>query len=364
MSADSEVFFLPLLLQQSNCAVMCISLLSIPMRFTALLLLCSFGSYTHALSNLLSRDNFLLSGVLGAVGTRIFSGTTRSTSTVILPLLFLLKGGCLALPIVLDEAFRYYAIVDTGSPFLTAPDTALDYSKDASRQYPVTEEQYGESIGGMQWRRSHVRVGDTTTSISNNMLLGVPPSNVLADTGGIFCGLMPQDDARPTVLQQWGYASFVLDYRERQLLLSKSNLFSEDDPTTLPIYDLTRYGPNLHHFAIECHGVTLQTPKGEIQLDALERPVVVVLDSGLTGCIFSDSWLEDLPVSVNDIQGAQLQVGSTTLTSRSEYWHLSCFRLPWFTSEDHHPHIIAAGATFLNDMKLTVDSRTRRLQLS
>ena len=176
---------------------------------------------------------------------------------------------------------------------------------------------------------------------------------------------MAEDDDRPTVLQQWGYPSFSLDYKERELLLSQRVLLSEmDDKSILPIYDLTRFGPNLHHFAIECQQVTLKTPRGHVQLKGLKRPVVVVLDSGLTGCIFSDSWLEeDLPIEIGDIQGAQLQVGLTTLTSRPEYWYASCFRLPWFTSEDDHPHIIAAGATFLNGMKLTVDSQTKRLQL-
>jgi hypothetical protein len=176
---------------------------------------------------------------------------------------------------------------------------------------------------------------------------------------------MAEDDDRPTVLQQWGYPSFSLDYKERELFLSQSALLPEkDDKSVLPIYDLTRFGPNLHHFAVECQQVTLQTPRGLVQLKGLKRPVVVVLDSGLTGCIFSDSWLEEnLPIEISDIEGVQLQVGSTTLTSKPEHWYASCFRFTWFTSEDDHPHIIAAGATFLNGMKLTVDSQTKRLQL-
>lgn len=325
--------------------------------------------------NILTRGGFLRSsfftaagsGAGGAVGVSVGAGGAIDPgpipSQVVLPLLFLPHGGCLALSVVLDDAFRYYAIVDTGSPFLTAPSDALEFSRDASRQYPVTNEQYGEAIGGMQWRRSRiVRAGNTRLSTSN-MVLGVPPSNVLDDTGGIFCGLMVQDDSRPTVLQQWGYPSFSLDYRQRELLLSQGNLLSVDDSDSLPIFDLTSYGPNLHHFAVECDQVTLQTPKGEIRLENLKRPVVVVLDSGLTGCIFSDSWLEELPVPLAEIKGAKLQLGSTLLTSRPEHWYLSCFRLPWFASEDRHPHIIAAGATFLNDMKLTVDTRSKRLQL-
>jgi hypothetical protein len=321
--------------------------------------------------NILSRDHFIRSSLLGAVGITVFPAN-RSTAAaqvtlpqVTLPLLFLPKGGCLALSVVLDDAFRYYAIVDTGSPFLTAPSDALDYSKDASRQFPMSNEQYGETVGGMQWRRSHVvRAGSAGGLSVSNMVLGVSPANVIDDTGGIFCGLMVQDDARPTVLQQLGYSSFALDYRAQQLLLSQDELLHGNDlSTSLPIFDLTPFGPNLHHFAVSCQQVTLQTSKGVIRLDNLKRPVVVVLDSGLTGCIFSDSWLEDLPVRLDDIEGARLQVGSTILTSHPEHWRLSCYRFPWFVSEEHHPHIIAAGATFLNGMKLTVDSRTKRLLL-
>jgi hypothetical protein len=334
--------------------------------FLSVALAVSFSSKVHSLNNL-SRDNFLRSAVFTAVGVGArFSNGTRPSDPpqVTLPLLFLPKGGCLALSIVLNDAFRYYAIVDTGSPFLTAPGPALAYSVDASRQYPVTDEQYGEATGAMQWRRSRVRTGNILPGC--NMVLGVPPSNVLADTGGIFCGLMTQDDAHPSVLQQWGYPSFSLDYKEKQLLLSQSTLLpGDDDTSTLPIYDLTPFGPNLHHFAVECQQVTLETPRGQLRLDALKRPVVVVLDSGLTGCIFSDSWLEDLPtgIEIDDIAGAHLQLGSTTLISRPDHWYLSCFRLPWFTSEDRHPHIIAAGATFLLGSKLTVDSQTKRLGL-
>jgi hypothetical protein len=334
--------------------------------FAEIVITVTFSSRVHALNNL-SRDQFLRSAVFSAVGSKFTgvsgSGDLPAPSQVTLPLLFLPIGGCLALSIVLDNSFRYYAIVDTGSPFLTAPDSALDYSVDASEQYPMTNEQYGQTIGGMQWRESRLSSGTSGLAISN-MLLGVPPSNVIAETGGIFCGLVVQDDARPTVLQQWGYPSFSLDYKERELLLSQSALLPEkDDKNIFPIYDLTRFGPNLHHFAVECQQVTLQTPRGQVQLKGLKRPVVVVLDSGLTGCIFSDSWLEDLPIEIGDIQGAQLQVGSTTLTSKPEHWYASCFRLPWFTSEADHPHIIAAGATFLNGMKLTVDSQSKRLQL-
>jgi hypothetical protein len=56
---------------------------------------------------------------------------------------------------------------------------------------------------------------------------------------------------------------------------------------SITIYDLTRFGPNLHHFAVESvNKLRYKTPRGQIQLKGLKRPVVVVLDSELTVYIF------------------------------------------------------------------------------
>jgi len=311
------------------------------------LILTLIARLAHAL--VLSRSRFLettfsAASLLG----------TKDAPTV--PLVFLPIAGCLAVKIVLQDAYRYYAVADTGSPFLTAPIEAADLSR--RTQYSITNEQYGESVGGMEWRKSRV----TLNTMQKNMVFGLVPSNIVQDTGGLFCGLMQQDDARPTVLQQLGYNSFVLDYANRLLHLSKRDLL-QDNSYSLRMYDLSPYGPNLHHYSVECQSVVLQTGDGPILISKLQRPIVVVIDSGLTGCILSDSWVEELPVAVHDIKGASLRLDSVTLTSKPEYWTLSCFRLPWFTSEDNHPHIIAAGATFLSGTRLTVDAKTRRLQL-
>jgi hypothetical protein len=234
----------------------------------------------------------------------------------------------------------------------------------------MTDEQYGETIGGMQWRSSRIAFASTATSNDKKIVFGVPPSNVRDDTGGLFLGLMSEDDARPTVLEQLGYKSFCLNWSTSQprltLARTTDDLLLQPNVGWLSSYDLSPYGPNLHHYAIQCQSVTLKTPTGNVVLSKLMRPVVVVLDSGLTGCVFSDSWKqEDLPVPLETIQGAQLQLdgGETTLTSHDKYWYLSCFRLPWFTSEEYHPHIIAAGATFLTGSELTVDTKRRRLAI-
>jgi hypothetical protein len=279
--------------------------------------------------------------------------------TLEIPLIFLPTAGCLAMSIVLRDSFRFYAVIDTGSPFLTAPEGAMEFSHSLARMYPATEEQYGESKGEMLWRHCRTRIRGLETPL----VFGVPQNNVLEETGGIFAGMILQDDSRPTFLKQLGYSSFVLDYATRHLQLSRQSLLL-NDPNAMIMYDLAPFGPNLHHYALECQAVTLYTGKEKIDIsNRLSRPVVVVIDSGLTGCVFSDSWKEDLPCKVKEVRGAELQLGSQTLQSKPEYWYLSCFRLPWFLSEENHPHIIAAGATFLNGATIVVDSNTRRLRV-
>ena len=379
---------------------------------------------------------------------------SATAAVLSIPLIFLPRAGCLALCIRLENSeaqndkttinasmdtspnvLEYYAVVDTGSPFLTAPRRALEYSQDASQLYPSTAEQYGESIGDMEWRESNVGVfqqleqdnrnhkssnrartrnkGTTGSANSRSMILGVPPEAVLQDTGGIFCGLLAQDDARPTFLQQLGLSSFVLDWEKQCLLLGDDVDMDKDTPASvsalmdnsrapsktqaLPLYNLSPYGPNLHHYAVLCSSVTFQFASNNGDNDEhsnnnggsqtfrtgvnLQRPVVVVLDSGLTGCILSDSWLTEetffSPDELPTLQGAVIELEGdkespplpsssavVTLSSQPAYWYLSCFRLPWFTSEDDHPHVIAAGTTFLNGCRMPVDTKMGRVSLT
>jgi hypothetical protein len=45
----------------------------------------------------------------------------------------------------------------------------------------MTEAQYGQTDGDMQWRQSRLSSGTSGLAIPN-MLLGVPPSNVIEDS--------------------------------------------------------------------------------------------------------------------------------------------------------------------------------------
>ncbi|CAB9530292.1 unknown protein (Partial), partial [Seminavis robusta] len=307
-----------------------------------------------------SRQHFLL-----ASSAPWFPSITRSTTgTIELPLIFLPNGGCLAVKISFNDRNNerrllvYSAIVDTGSPFLTAPSATERYSRDASRRYPPTQEQYGEAVGSMQWR-SASNVEFPTQDFEHPLLMdktifGIPNANVVDDTGGIFCGLILQDDKRPTVLHQWGYSSFILDYSNKILTLSQQNVIDQHDGEALQLFDFAPYGENIHHYGVLCPSFALvmsstaNQKEREMTVSILQRPVVAVIDSGLTGCVFSDSLQNELLSSgklqsLDDVSGLSVtlpqQSGTPlTLSSNQQYWFLTSFKLPWFQDDDRHPH--------------------------
>mmetsp|Transcript_8257 Transcript_8257/g.10812 ORF Transcript_8257/g.10812 Transcript_8257/m.10812 type:complete len:387 (-) Transcript_8257:274-1434(-) len=293
-----------------------------------------------------------------------------------IPLQFLPRAGCLAVPVTLrddhkNDFMRYLAVVDTGSPFLTAPPSQSIFAiTKPSKKYPNTSEQYGSTVGEeIQWRISkRVQVGYNGNLLSKtNLVLAVAPRELVDATGGIFMGLIAKDDHRPALLEQFGVRSFRLDYQQRVLHLSTKALLAGTSGISVDMFDLSQYGSNLYHYAVDCKELVMFTNKGKIKMVPadLSRKVVVVVDTGLSGCILSDSWLQDdaLPCDIEDVVGMDLGLGPIALRSQDSYWYLDCFRLPWFEDDTNHPHIIAAGATFLQDAIITVDSQEKRMAL-
>lgn len=366
-------------------------------------------SLSIANSNLASsRLEFLSSATSSTVLTSLtigyyyYSEKQDTAASLVLPLQFLPRAGCLAVRINVNDKtgmqrlFSYLAVIDTGSPFCTAPPTILPFSKDESQRYPPTLEQYGEAIGSMKWRSITNGVQILTDSyvkpldITGKMFVGIPDDNVVDDTGGIFLGLMLQDKYRPTVLNQWGYSSFVLDYRNQTLKLAgkKANMIlDKNDPNAMELFDLTPFGDNVHHYGVQCTCFSLQSSasKESFTVSSLNRPVIAVIDSGLTGCVFSDSLRDELmtimvknknkdyngnanfweqvagmTVSLSTISGKVL-----TLSSNPAYWSLSAFKLPWFYNDQTtHPHVIAVGATFLaSSTRISLDPLARRIKI-
>jgi len=53
-------------------------------------------------------------------------------------------------------------------------------------------------------------------------------------------------------------------------------------------------------------------------------------------------------LDLKDVIGDRLNLPKASLTSDSKYWVVSSFHLPWFDlQEKNHPHVIAAGNTFV-----------------
>ena len=280
------------------------------------------------------------------------------------PLRFLPRAGCLALKVRCDNNYSYHVVVDTGSPFLTAPDDQA-LKRQTRVTTKTTTEQYGQQVADLEWRQCWgvVWLGEAVRIPSAT--IGLVPSQLQEATGGLFCGLMSRDDHWPTVLEQSGYRSVVVDYAERRLEWHRGRILVDGDDRVLPLTDLNAYGPNLYHYAIQCESVVFRTRKGDrVHRDSWSRPVAVVIDTGLTGCILSDSWREDLD-DPEELTGATLSFGSTlTLDSDPTYWNASCFRLPWFPDDKNHPHILAAGGTFLQNRRIELDPGSKLLRIS
>ena len=310
---------------------------------------------------------------------------TQDDDDVVLPLRWLPIAGCLAVSVLVNDEFLYQAVVDTGSPFLTAPpEVSALLPRHKALKTTTTMEQYGETAAPMTWQQTRsVLVGGVQRI--GNCQLGLVTDQLRQDTGGLFCGLIAQDDVRRTFLQQTRRLAFTVNYKQRTLTLHRRRrapILSGND--VFDMYDLSPYGPNLHHYAVLVDTLTLQTKQGRhVTLSSsskgsTQRPIVVVIDTGLTGCIFSDSFLldgclDEHKVSLADIKGVRVELDNSAstaaaspflLTNDATYWNLACFRLPWFTDPHRHPHIVAAGATFLRYYCITVDARQRRIRLT
>jgi hypothetical protein len=154
------------------------------------------------------------------------------------------------------------------------------------------------------------------------------------------------------------------------IVFSSGSIISENDSGSFELFDLTLtpYGPDLSHYRILLCDDQLElflsddpqdkkkTRKRQISTSSLKRPVVAILDTGLTGCIFSDSLFEDLvdlgiismSSGASNLQGITVALptrksGSKIELSSSDdyYWRFSSFRLPWFDDEERHAHVIA-----------------------
>ena len=413
-----------------------------------------------------------------------------------------------------SDFFSYLAVVDTGSPFLTAPMNAFEKTEPLSRatkktkktkrdssdmndsESSVSYEQYGTTIGSVEWRKApyvtligngeveNIQNEPVIIQDQNDVVLGIPSAEVVEETGGIFLGLMTVDSARPTPLQQLGYDAFIMRFRENldekrgvvwaktdaidsesqaKLILwdgkygdatngkqpTTNSLIDRFDPSSMKLFDFTSYGPNIHHYGVLCDRFECRWD-GDDEIDlisfdcsfangtnscaptraampgiSLSRPLVAVFDTGLSGCIFSDTLWEEIqverlrrkqlqrPKSSLDVElsglnseaapppigcnvwlpttghhqaSSQAKFSSSPtsvvkLSSVAEYWRFQSFRLPWWydnheigendgTSQarsSNYPHVVVLGSTFWrnpNVLDLAVDTTSERAKIT
>jgi len=314
----------------------------------------------------------------------------------------------------------------------------------------------GTSISSLDWKVTPYLTlyqQDGTILEIPNVPLGVLQENANESP---YVGLIVNDDNRPTFLQQISLCrSFRINFQNDTLELflntkqqkrrrkssttsstttaNDKSRISTSDPYGLQLIDLKRYGRNLWHYAVSCTKLVFSTTTLNssstndsnlvVTQDSLDRKLCVVLDTGLTGRIFSDSLTNELAVKYpnvdwsmtkqpnnndnvstitdltvhlpyagsssntknkrniptsNSVFKKQLQQTSNNdsnnnnddemknliLKSRKEYFYISSFKLPWFDNDDTHPHIVAIGTTFwTNTNSLTIDLNSMRVKI-
>ena len=311
------------------------------------------------------------------------------TMMLFFPMRFLPIGGCYAIRLVLDD-MPYYAVVDTGSPFWTVPRAVRGRPWVPWKWYPPTKEQYGDTTDVMEWRWCR------TVVPGKAILAGIPSERTMQNTGGIYAGLIAQDDHRPTFLEQilmdgrrcvgfsmqFGTDPSLMLYRNNFMVPEPSKLNPTISYHALPLFDLTPFGPDLHHYAVRIDGLILRYADGsvrDIDPSSCSRPLVAVIDTGLTGCVLDAPLADDLRISSSDIIGISVMLptvnpqpstsvpasSSTSsapakalkLDSMDKYFYASRIELPWWYQNNkkeapQHPYILALGNTFWTNPRI------------
>ena len=344
-----------------------------------------------------------------------------------------------------DDIRIYRAIVDTGSPYLVLPFTELldsttlflellgssltnffsglgfnyiNKEKGLLRtsEYRPTEEIYGSVKGRIDWKLADYRFRDPQLQITSSMpsgVVGVLDYQLTTEsTGGsdadayALLGLIQNNnpnadrsrfpDSRPTFLEQQRIKvttidecrikSFSVNGPAKELKLSTSTLITSDD-NVMPLVDLRQYGDFVDHYAVLVHSLTLDglTIDSKVLQKAsngsVERPIVAVFDSGLTGCLLTrDFWdfvqevmqrtyFSDSMISSHQFQSASISVINSAENKKTvmqsgtaddpKLFYINPIDLDWFDDSKTCPYVIVLGQTFLRKGVLTIDTNKR-----
>ena len=287
------------------------------------------------------------------------------------------RSGALCLPVRVGGS-RFECAVDTGSPFLLLPSQPSVEAASVEVLPPTTEIYGANKVGTVSWRdtarlslspddtrravggsRCHGNGGDSSGgggivckgggsrgggsrgggsrggiseggTSEGGVVFGASGSDLLMESGGPLVGLIRDVNnaaagatwvpARPTLLGQarralgFDVAAFRLDARARQLTLSASALI-DSATDALPLVDPRRYGDGVAHYAVRVERLRLDGTAVRTR-----RPILAVFDSGLTGCVFSQSFVDEMPELADYIRAtpSRTRLGRIDLTMRTE----------------------------------------------
>lgn len=282
----------------------------------------------------------------------------------------------------------YRAAVDTGSPYLVlSGDRDILYTSKkgftmADSPYPPTEEVYGSESGFLDWKQAQVTFKSSPRISSHgDTILAMMDDQLEMEAGGTLLGMVKHPNPsrqkeyyRPTWLQQVQFNdgsdvnSFSID--RTSLTLSNKSLFTRNVPQ-IPLVDLRPLGGFIEHY---CFTVK------ELNLDGVSvtssklggRPIVAVLDTGLTGCLltqpFWDALTEELEIDPRKIRSAMVRTDDSAKQQTVDFisgrgfnnlFYLFPIYLDWFLDDEKAPYLIVLGQTFLGQGKLTIDVEGR-----
>lgn len=323
--------------------------------------------------------------------------------------------GALCAVVDLGRGVLVKAVVDTGSPFLTVPadggcserDGCADALPPAKCVPTVARFGVGDT-GVMRWREADqfVVAGGANLLSGTGVAVGVPDLVLRRASGGFFLGLIKSSDdsEHPPLLSQLALpsaapssmadhatgslepiVSFRVDAPRRVLTLSSAPLIPRT-ADALSLVDMRRYGTKVRHYAVRVSA--LEIDGIQVPLSGLSRPVVCLLDSGLSCAVISSELIADAARALHGQPGATVlerapdEWSSLALTMRTAQRNTVALSAggdlsPFFCaaiSEDamysassargrtsnKRPHFVAVGATFLGNGILTIDADAGR----
>jgi len=276
---------------------------------------------------------------------------------------------------------RFGGIVDTGSPFLTAPATCSTWSykylngcyrPELTRDsgYANTVEGFDNLQGPVVWRNARFSF-DNATASEEELTFGALGPELLDGPGGVFLGLIKNTDRwiRPSFLGQAGFESFRVDLRRTPALtLSKRPMIAEGSDHIPLVRDLNRrYKAPVVHYAARpssfaVNGVPLR--------QNARYPALVIFDTGLSGMAVSEELWDgrNLQARKNKEKSLWGDVRVTFGTAAGEEVELSAKKplttplgeeTPWTRFRGN---LIVLGLAFLDGRAMTVDMDDDKLR--